>query len=75
MNVASPCTSVCKMDSESKLCVGCWRTIDEIVAWSSNSDEEKKKVWALIALRKNGVANLDASSTVSSGSSENDKTP
>jgi uncharacterized protein len=51
------------MDTKSKLCVGCWRTIDEIVAWSSNSDEEKKKVWTLIALRKNNAMNLSFNSS------------
>jgi len=59
MSVASPCTSVCKMDSESKLCLSCWRTLEEIVAWGSNSDEEKKKVWALIASRRDAIKNPD----------------
>ena len=45
------------MDNNSKLCMGCWRTIDEIVAWRSDSDEMKKKVLTLIALRKNVAVN------------------
>lgn len=57
MSVESPCTSVCKMDNNSKMCMGCWRTIDEIVAWRSDSDEMKKKVLTLIALRKNVAVN------------------
>jgi uncharacterized protein len=40
------------MDELSKLCKGCWRTIDEIIAWSSQSDEAKKHVWQQIELRK-----------------------
>lgn len=60
MSVESPCTSVCKMDNNSKLCMGCWRTIDEIVAWRSDSDETKKKVLTLIALRKNVAVNHKA---------------
>lgn len=59
MRVISPCNSVCKMDENSKLCIGCWRTIDEIVAWSSHSDEAKMKVLALIALRKNEAKNAN----------------
>jgi predicted Fe-S protein YdhL (DUF1289 family) len=51
--------------------MGCWRTIDEIVAWSSDSDETKKKVWALIALRKSGAMDLSSSSNFN----EIDKTP
>lgn len=63
MNIASPCTSVCKMDGQSKLCVGCWRTIDEIVAWSSASDEAKQKVWAAITARKNEALVLNPRSS------------
>jgi uncharacterized protein len=60
MSVTSPCNSICKMDENSGLCLGCWRTIDEIVAWSSDSDEKKKKVWSLIALRKNEAMNRNS---------------
>ena len=60
MSVLSPCNSVCRMDQKSKLCLGCWRTLDEIVAWSSGSDEAKKKVWTLIELRKNEAIKSNA---------------
>lgn len=59
MSIASPCNSVCKMDNNSKLCLGCWRTIDEIVAWSSDNDEAKKKVLALIVLRKKAAKTIN----------------
>jgi uncharacterized protein len=57
MPILSPCNAVCKMDENSGLCLGCWRTIDEIVAWGSRSDDEKKKILALIKLRKDVVEN------------------
>jgi uncharacterized protein len=40
------------MDEPTGLCKGCWRTIDEIVAWSSASDADKQQVWVQIAQRK-----------------------
>jgi uncharacterized protein len=52
MRVSSPCNSVCKMDKTSSLCLGCWRTIDEIIAWSSYDDMTKIAVWLLIDQRK-----------------------
>jgi uncharacterized protein len=52
MSIPSPCISQCQMDVVSKLCKGCWRTIDEIIAWSSHDDEAKKQVWRLIEQRK-----------------------
>lgn len=49
--VPSPCISVCRMDPASGLCQGCWRTLDEIAAWSSMRDEDKRVVWVRIAQR------------------------
>lgn len=43
--VLSPCTKVCKISSETALCLGCGRTLDEIAAWSRASDEYKLRVW------------------------------
>ena len=40
----SPCTRVCVLDPESRLCTGCYRTIDEIAGWSRFSAEEKLAV-------------------------------
>ena len=39
------------MDAASGLCQGCWRTLDEIAAWSTMTDGGKRAVWALIAQR------------------------
>ena len=44
--VPSPCINVCDMAPDTGLCRGCMRTIDEIVAWGSASDEAKRAVWA-----------------------------
>jgi predicted Fe-S protein YdhL (DUF1289 family) len=50
--VPSPCINVCQMVPETGLCQGCMRTIDEIVAWGSASDEVKRAVWAEIRRRE-----------------------
>jgi predicted Fe-S protein YdhL (DUF1289 family) len=33
-DVASPCISVCEMSPHNGFCLGCYRTLDEIAAWS-----------------------------------------
>jgi hypothetical protein len=33
-DVPSPCVSICEMSPDSGLCRGCFRTLDEIAAWS-----------------------------------------
>jgi predicted Fe-S protein YdhL (DUF1289 family) len=51
-SVASPCVNVCKMNPATQLCEGCLRTIDEIAAWSSMTDDEKRAVLARLPQRK-----------------------
>jgi predicted Fe-S protein YdhL (DUF1289 family) len=50
--VASPCTSVCRMSPGTGWCEGCYRTIDEIAAWSVMDDDEKRMVWRLLDQRR-----------------------
>ncbi len=57
----SPCISLCRMDPErgtvadraaGGLCIGCLRTIGEIVEWGSASDGRKREVLDAIASRR-----------------------
>ncbi|GAB3645715.1 DUF1289 domain-containing protein [Ramlibacter alkalitolerans] len=41
----SPCISVCRIDAASGTCEGCYRTLDEIAAWSRATEEEKRAIW------------------------------
>ena len=50
--VASPCTSVCTMDPASGLCVGCFRTLDEIADWSVLDADGKRGVLAVLPARR-----------------------
>ncbi|MBC7993344.1 MAG: DUF1289 domain-containing protein [Rhizobacter sp.] len=50
--IPSPCVDVCRMHAASGLCEGCWRTLDEIAAWSVSGDDAKRAVWVLIEQRK-----------------------
>jgi len=40
------------MDETTGLCAGCWRTIDEIAAWSVLDDAQRRVVWGAIADRR-----------------------
>jgi predicted Fe-S protein YdhL (DUF1289 family) len=50
--VASPCTSVCKIDPADGLCIGCHRTIEEIASWGAMTDEQRRVVWAELRVRR-----------------------
>lgn len=38
--LASPCIGVCRLDPTTGLCDGCLRTVEEIAAWPTASEEE-----------------------------------
>ena len=46
------CTSVCRLNAGTGWCEGCYRSIDEIAAWSTMSDPERLKVWRLLGPRR-----------------------
>jgi predicted Fe-S protein YdhL (DUF1289 family) len=48
----SPCINVCEMDDRLGLCKGCFRTINEIAAWSNMSEAEKREVMAQLLARR-----------------------
>ncbi len=39
------------MSPSSGLCLGCFRSLDEIVAWGRMGDEAKRLVWAQLTSR------------------------
>jgi uncharacterized protein len=41
----SPCTSVCRIDPGTGWCVGCLRTMDEIIDWGAMPPMDKRRVW------------------------------
>ena len=53
--VPSPCISVCRMSPDRSHCEGCFRTLDEIRAWSRAGNDERRAIWAAL-LRRAGLA-------------------
>ena len=50
-NVPSPCISVCRMTEDRSHCEGCFRSIDEIRAWSGADTAQRLAIWARLAQR------------------------
>lgn len=49
--VSTPCTGVCRIDQTSGLCIGCRRTMDEIVLWGSMSEKDRRAIMARLGER------------------------
>lgn len=44
----SPCVKLCVIHPQSRTCVGCFRTIDEISSWSRLSAQERQEIMAAL---------------------------
>lgn len=58
--VPSPCVGVCRLTDDRSICVGCWRTLDELRRWSSSSDAEKRAIWHQVEKRQRAQSTAPA---------------
>lgn len=58
--IASPCINICKMDASNGLCLGCFRTLDEITVWSRTDDATRAQILAAVTRRRMENANLES---------------
>lgn len=42
--IASPCVGVCSIDRETRFCLGCFRSMEEIAHWSRYDDPKRLEV-------------------------------
>ena len=52
---ASPCLGICLMDRATRMCRGCFRTVEEIRAWYEASAAEKRAILARLELRRRNI--------------------
>ncbi|MEI7933212.1 MAG: DUF1289 domain-containing protein [Alphaproteobacteria bacterium] len=50
--IATPCVKVCVVDGPSRLCLGCYRTLPEIVRWQRYTDQERADIMAALPARR-----------------------
>lgn len=50
--VESPCVKLCVLHPEARICMGCFRTTDEIARWSRMTPEERRAIMAELPARK-----------------------
>ncbi len=54
--VESPCVKICIIHPETRLCLGCRRSIDEISRWSRLTAQERREITAALPDRDPGPA-------------------
>ena len=50
--IATPCVKVCFVDPKEGLCVGCFRTMEELGRWTQYSDAEREAVMVALPDRR-----------------------
>tara|TARA_R110002072_G_scaffold4404_6_gene30908 strand:+ start:885 stop:1109 length:225 start_codon:yes stop_codon:yes gene_type:complete len=50
--IKTPCVKVCFVDPAAGLCVGCFRTMDELGRWTKYSDAEREAILAALPQRE-----------------------
>ncbi len=50
--IPSPCIAVCQMDADSRYCIGCRRSLDEIRDWMIMTATEKQAVLERLRARR-----------------------
>jgi predicted Fe-S protein YdhL (DUF1289 family) len=53
--IATPCVKVCVVDGASSLCLGCFRTLEEIAGWAALGDEERRRIMAELPERRSQI--------------------
>lgn len=58
--IPSPCIAVCQLDPKSGLCIGCFRTVEEIGVWSTASDAERLEMLNRLKERRRAAGRTSA---------------
>jgi predicted Fe-S protein YdhL (DUF1289 family) len=53
--LASPCVSICEMSASNGVCIGCFRTLDEIAAWSVLDAAAKRAIIEALPARRDSA--------------------
>jgi len=53
--LTTPCVKVCIVDGESGLCLGCYRTLEEIAGWSRLEAAQRAAIMADLPARRGQI--------------------
>ncbi|MBX7249965.1 MAG: DUF1289 domain-containing protein [Caulobacteraceae bacterium] len=53
--IATPCVKVCIVDGESGLCLGCYRTLEEVAGWGRLEEDQRREIMAELPGRRSRI--------------------
>jgi uncharacterized protein len=54
-SIATPCIKVCVVDGESGLCLGCYRTLNEVASWAKIEEAERAAIMGELVSRRSRI--------------------
>ncbi|WP_343079408.1 DUF1289 domain-containing protein [Ostreiculturibacter nitratireducens] len=49
--IESPCVKICSIHPVERICIGCYRTVEEITAWSRMAPESRRRIMSELKAR------------------------
>jgi predicted Fe-S protein YdhL (DUF1289 family) len=59
----SPCINVCKIAPDTQVCIGCFRTLQEIAEWSRLTDQQRFAIMHRLKVRTDEKAKEEKNGT------------
>lgn len=63
--VKSPCDNTCQLDEAQRVCIGCGRTIEEVIGWQVMSISQKRRVVSRSCARLHKISKQRSEKAVS----------
>ena len=57
--IESPCVDVCRMSEARGVCIGCYRTLEEIARWRDMSEDEQTRLLTELQRRRRDMGPLN----------------
>ncbi|PTW51822.1 DUF1289 domain-containing protein [Rhodovulum kholense] len=54
--IETPCIRTCRVDWDSRLCIGCLRSMEEIGMWGSMTPAERRRIMAELPARRGRIS-------------------
>jgi uncharacterized protein len=56
LEIETPCNKICTIDAESGLCIGCFRTMEEVARWGRMNPNERRRIMSGLDEREHKIA-------------------
>jgi len=60
LDILSPCIGICRLDRDTRFCLGCFRTAREVAEWTTADNRRRLQILAELKLRRRAAGRTSA---------------